>query len=124
MQTFTFTVDKESNGLRLDVYLAKALPKLTSRTFLQNLISKGLVKVNNIACKPHKKIKEGENILVEFEPPAPQKLKAEKIPLEIIYEDKDILVINKESGLLTISTETFFVFKELLTTFVLFFLVL
>lgn len=99
MQIFTFIVDKENNGLRLDVYLARALPKLSSRTFLQNLISKGLVKVNNVICKPHKKVKEGEQILVEFDAPQPQGLKPEKIPLKIIYEDKDILVINKPIGM-------------------------
>ncbi|MDP3143705.1 MAG: RluA family pseudouridine synthase [Candidatus Omnitrophota bacterium] len=99
MQTFSFIVDKENNNLRLDVYLAKSLPKISSRTFLKDLISKGLVRVNNIVYKPHKKVKEGEGVTVEFEPAKPQELLAENIPLKIIYEDKDILVIDKPVGM-------------------------
>jgi len=99
METFSFIVDKENNNQRLDVYLSRALLQKTSRTFIQQLILKNKVKINGSASKPHKKVKEGDRVWVEFVPPEPQKIKAEKISLEILYEDKDILVVNKPMGM-------------------------
>ena len=99
MQTFTFIVAKEDNNPRLDIYLAQALPQPISRTFIQHLIAQGRGRVNATPVKSHRKIKEGDRIVVELESPAPQKLHPENIPLEIIYEDADILVINKPVGM-------------------------
>jgi 23S rRNA pseudouridine1911/1915/1917 synthase len=99
MPTFTFTAAKEDHNLRLDIYLARALPQPVSRTAIQHLINQGLVRINLSLAKPHRKIKEGDEIAVEFKSPAPQKLLSEKIPLEIIYEDDDVLVINKPIGM-------------------------
>lgn len=99
MPTFTFIAAQEDNNLRLDVYLSRALPQPTSRTFIQHLIVQGKVRVNSAPAKPHRKIKAGDRMVVEFEPPMPSKLEPENIPLEIIYEDADILVINKPAGM-------------------------
>src|SRR3989344_8772069 len=96
-------VDK--SGERLDKYLASEL-KQFSRTKLQNFIRLGMIKVNGVpAQKPSMELKGGDRITILEEkiisPREEFKVEPEPdIPLEIIYEDKDILVINKPAGLL------------------------
>lgn len=99
MQTFNFIVDQENSNLRLDVYLTKVLPAKTSRTLIQHLICEGKVEVNKISVKSHKKVKEGDKVFVELKEHQPQKVRPEKIRMEILYEDRDVLVINKPEGM-------------------------
>lgn len=99
MQTFTFTVGKEDNGLRLDVFLPKVLPKNTSRTFIQELIREGKINVNAASCKAHKKIKENDLVVVEYKAAGPPSLKAQNLPLKIIYEDSELVVVDKPAGM-------------------------
>ena len=95
-----FFVDENEENLRLDSFLASVTPDL-SRSKLQNLIKSGVVKVNTTGKKPSYLIKEGDKI--EFEVPESEviKIEPENIPLDIVFEDENMLVVNKPSGMLT-----------------------
>ena len=85
-------------GKRLDAWLAKELPEL-SRTYIQKLIEEGQVLVNNQGVPANYKVKNGDVLEVAVPPPVDLEVKAQDIPLEVIYEDQDVLVINKPSGM-------------------------
>ena len=89
----------DQSHLRLDKYLAEKLPDL-SRSKIQNLIKLGQVKIDGKAVKPSLMLHGDEKIECMFEPePSGEELVAEPINLDIIYEDDDLAVINKPSGL-------------------------
>lgn len=84
---------------RLDRYLAQHLADL-SRSRLQQLIELGLVQVNGDVCTSKKAtVKAGDRIQVDIPAVQPLELKAEEIPLDILYEDDQLLIINKPAGL-------------------------
>ena len=93
-------IDENDEGKRLDSFLAEVTPDL-SRSKIQNLIKTGAVKINTDAKKPSYSLKDGDKI--EFELPENEKITIEpqNIPLEIVYEDENMLVVNKPSGMLT-----------------------
>ena len=91
-----FTV--ETPGSRLDVHLGGCLPDL-SRATIQKLISAGQVTVSGRAGRAGNRLRAGDVIEVSVPPPQPSYLTAEAIPLDIIYEDADVLVLNKPAGL-------------------------
>ena len=96
--TFNITVPLDYNGYRIDKFLQSKIKDL-SRTRLQALIHEGQVKLNNISIiNSSKKIKEEDIIIVNFPPPKETLIKPNKIPLDILYDDKDIIVINKSPG--------------------------
>ena len=96
--TFNITVPLDYNGYRIDKFLQSKIKDL-SRTRLQALIQEGQVKLNNISIiNSSKKIKEEDIIIVNFPPPKETLIKPNKIPLDILYDDKDIIVINKSPG--------------------------
>lgn len=99
METYTFFAGPEDINERLDVFLTKVLPDSPSRTSVQHLIEQGLAKVNKKVAKSHYKMILGDQVELAAQLPQPLSLKPEKIPLTIIYEDKDIMVVNKPSGL-------------------------
>lgn len=84
-------------GIRIDVGITEALDR--SRTFVQNLINDGHVVVNGEIVKANYKIREGDKVQVRI--PAPRLLEVlpEDIPLDIVYEDEDLLVVNKAQGM-------------------------
>lgn len=86
-------------GLRLDVYLSEYFLGKYSRTFLQNIICGGNALINGKLTKANHKILQSDEIDITFPEAVEFKLKAENIPLDVIYEDKDILVINKPAGM-------------------------
>jgi 23S rRNA pseudouridine1911/1915/1917 synthase len=88
----------ESVGLRLDRYLASQLPSL-SRTRLQELIRSGLVQVDGHLAKDSLRLKGGERISVDAQPRPALSAQPEDIPLEVLYEDADVVVINKPAGM-------------------------
>ena len=95
---FNITVPLNSHGNRIDKFLQSQINEL-SRTRLQALIRDGQVKINNIIINStSKKIKEKDQIKVNFPPPKKTIIKPNKIPLDILYDDDDIIVINKSSG--------------------------
>ncbi|HEO71711.1 MAG TPA: RluA family pseudouridine synthase [Candidatus Hydrogenedentes bacterium] len=97
---FEATVDEAHRHLRLDVYLAEVIED-ASRSFIKKLIKDGHVAVNTHICtKPARTMNLGEEVQTTI-PPEPDILPTpENIPLEILYEDADIVVVNKPSGLI------------------------
>lgn len=93
------TVDEINDATRLDSCLADMLDDL-SRSYLKKIIKKGNVQIDGIACtKASQLVQEGQQLTVLL-PAAPSLVPAaENIPLEILYEDEDLVVINKASGL-------------------------
>ncbi|TAJ22813.1 MAG: RluA family pseudouridine synthase [Nitrospirae bacterium] len=83
---------------RLDVFLANREPTL-SRSALQRLIEGGHIRINGLVVKPSQKIRPGDRIALDIPRPEPLELKPEPIPLEILYEDESLLVLNKPVGL-------------------------
>ena len=93
----TFQFNCPVPNIRLDKYLSQVLPQF-SRAYLQRLIAQGCVLVNGQRAKASQTLDEADRITVEL-PSLPTHPLAESIPLTIIYEDKDILVIDKPAGL-------------------------
>jgi 23S rRNA pseudouridine1911/1915/1917 synthase len=88
----------EGKQERLDVYISKVAGDVT-RSAVQRLIEAGLVTVNGVLEKSSLKLKGGERIVLRIPAPAPAVPVAEEIPLEILYEDGDIIVVNKPAGM-------------------------
>jgi 23S rRNA pseudouridine1911/1915/1917 synthase len=96
----TFTADPAARGLRLDQYLAQAIPDI-SRSRVQLLIDSGQVRVNGQPAKPKQKLLGGEPIEIEGTPrPEPLHAFPEDIPLSILHEDKYLAVIDKPAGMM------------------------
>ena len=97
-QLLEFEFDKDK-GERLDKYLVEKLPDL-SRARIQGLIGKGMVLVDSTAArKTGQTVERGQKISVRIPPPAPSGILAEEIPLEIIFENDDLMVVNKPAGM-------------------------
>ena len=93
-----FRINAENEGKRIDLFLAQ-IAKLPSRAFAQRLLKNGKVKVGHCAVKPNYLLRDGDEIEVQLEEPKPLKIKAEDLPLAILYEDADLIVINKPRGM-------------------------
>ena len=98
MEELSFEVQKEENGKRLDAFLKEAIDD-ASRTFLQGLIAQGNVLVNEKPAKANYKVKENDRIFIAIPDPVDVEIKPQAMDLEIVYEDKDVLVVNKPVGL-------------------------
>ncbi|UCG24325.1 MAG: RNA pseudouridine synthase, partial [Chloroflexota bacterium] len=85
-------------GERLDRALANALPDV-SRVQCQRLIIQGRVKLDGAAAKASLRLEGGEQVTIQFPAVLPADVRAEPMPLDIRYEDRDILVVNKPAGL-------------------------
>jgi 23S rRNA pseudouridine1911/1915/1917 synthase len=95
----SFTAEPAAANMRLDAYLAKALPDI-SRARVQLLIENGQVTVNGSPAKAKQKLRGGEQIEIEGEPqPTPLRAEPEDIPLSVVYEDADLAVIDKAAGM-------------------------
>lgn len=93
-----FSVTVEGVGKRLDAWLSKTLPEL-SRARIQSLIESGHILLNDKHIKPSHKLSIGQVVSVTLPPPVEVELKPEAIPLDVLYEDQDLIVINKPAGL-------------------------
>ncbi len=96
----SFIVGEREIAQRLDKILVLHFPKST-RHFLQKLIKEGQVLVNGKTAKAGLTLQEGQKVEIFFPPLIELRLKAAKIPLDIVFENKDLLVINKPAGLVT-----------------------
>jgi len=97
--TIKFLVKKVDNGKRADIFLSKKINDLT-RSFLKKLIKKNLLKIiNKITSSPSIKLKTNDYLEIKLIYDQEKKLIPKKIELDIIYEDKDILIVNKQKGL-------------------------
>lgn len=92
-------ITDEEEGQRIDKILAARFQEIKSRTYFQALIEEGLVTINGVPVKKRAQPKEGDEILVAFRPDQNIDLTPEPISLDIIYEDNDIIVINKPAGM-------------------------
>jgi len=95
-EVFSFVV--EEPGVRLDRYVAERCPQLT-RTQAQKLVADGYITVNDRGAKAGAKLHVGDRVNITLPPPPPSPLSPEAIPLNIIYEDNDLLVVDKPAGL-------------------------
>ncbi len=95
---FSMAVEQADAGQRLDVFLSKN-PDIASRNFAQNLIDKGLILVDGKKVDKNYRLKEGQVVDVTIPPPEPTEVKPEPIPLNIKYEDSDIIVLSKPVGM-------------------------
>ena len=93
-----FMVDPAAAGQRLDRVLAARLPDV-SRSRLQALMEQGQVTLNGALAKPAHKVKGGEAVEVVVPPAIEATPQAEEMPLDVVYEDDDLIVINKPAGL-------------------------
>lgn len=93
------TVTEEEAGLRLDVYLAGAIEDAT-RSFLKKLIKEGQVKINGEPCtKPGRTVMLDDEIVVTIPPPPPAVPRPENIPLDILFQDEQLIIVNKAPGM-------------------------
>ena len=88
----------DTAGERLDAYLARSVPDL-SRSGAQKLLEDGNVTLNGKKAKKNDRLNPGDEVTVQIPEPQPGDIVAKDIPLEIVYEDEDVLVINKPKGL-------------------------
>jgi 23S rRNA pseudouridine1911/1915/1917 synthase len=94
-----FEAPTEARGQRLDRFLVSQLEGV-SRSRVQLLLDQGQVRVNQSLAKPAFKLRGGERISITGEPhPAPLKAEPENIPLDVVYEDDDLAVVNKPAGM-------------------------
>ena len=96
---YNFTVSQEDLGKRIDVFLTDKLKDNHSRTFIQRLILNKDILLNGRAVKPNQKLNLSDTIQVTVPESAAHQINPEDIKLKVIYEDDDILVIDKPSGL-------------------------
>ncbi|MDD7403055.1 MAG: RluA family pseudouridine synthase [Butyribacter sp.] len=89
-----FIVETEETGVRLDQFLVQKLPEIT-RSFLQKRIKEGKVLVNGKNAKAGNKLSQNDCVVITLEPPKELAIEPENIPLDILFEDEDIIVINK-----------------------------
>lgn len=97
-QPLSLSVAETDAGSRLDRYLAGALPDL-SRSYVQHLIGDGHVRVNDALAKPSYPVQNGDCITILLPVPKPSDIVAEALPLAIVYEDDDVVVVNKAAGM-------------------------
>ncbi|MBU5482968.1 RluA family pseudouridine synthase [Clostridium sp. MSJ-11] len=98
MEIREFLVNKDFENVRLDVFLAEHLDG-KSRSFIQRLIEKEEVKVNDKVKKSNYKLKDGDVVITYIPKSVPLNVEGEEIPLEILYEDNDVIVVNKPQGM-------------------------
>lgn len=99
METFQIDIEKEQEGIRLDVVLSENIEDL-SRSYIQKLIENGSVQINGVLEKSKKyKVKAFDSITIEIPEPQLLKVTPENIPLQIVYEDEDVIVVNKHRGM-------------------------
>ena len=94
----TLVVDEINKGKRLDSYISDNMDKI-SRSFAQKLIENQKVTINGKNEKASYKVCVGDKVQVDVPEAQDTKLKAQDIPVEVVYEDKDIIVVNKPKGM-------------------------
>ena len=96
---YNFIIDLNQSTIRIDKFLYDKLPNVT-RNKLQEAIKNGFIKVNEKEIKSSYKIKVYDKIIVSLpKPPRNEDIEPENLPLNIVFEDDDILIINKEAGM-------------------------
>jgi 23S rRNA pseudouridine1911/1915/1917 synthase len=97
-RAISLTVPDDSHGVRLDRFLTSVLPD-QSRSHIQRLIKEGAVRVGDSDAKPNQPVKTGQIVTVEIPEPIHPTPKPEALPLPILYQDRDVIVIDKPAGM-------------------------
>lgn len=97
-QIHCFDVAEGEAGRRLDVFLSGETPEL-SRSHIQRLIDEGMAEVNGQQAKAGYRIRPGDAVVLRVPPPVELVVEAENIPLDIYFEDTDVVVVNKPRGM-------------------------
>ncbi|HEX6182342.1 MAG TPA: RluA family pseudouridine synthase [Pyrinomonadaceae bacterium] len=97
-EALSFVAEESDAGARLDAFLAARVEGV-SRSILKRVIDDGDVLVGGRAAKPSHKLKAGERVEVELPAPPPSEIEPEEIPLDILHEDEEVVVVNKPAGL-------------------------
>ena len=92
-------VPEENTGSRVDAFLAESLEADLSRSFVQKLIRNGDITVNGTRVKPNCRLRAGDSVVIVIPEPKQLDIEPKNIPLDVIYEDDDIAVINKAPGI-------------------------
>lgn len=98
MEEIKITVDEIFNNTRIDKVLASSM-ECKSRSHIQGLIESGNVIVNRKAVKSNYKVKTSDEIVITVPEPSQLDIKAENIDIDIVYEDSDIVIVNKSQGM-------------------------
>ena len=98
MENLEFIVSEAQNGLRFDKLCVEILPEL-SRTRIQDLIANGFITINDLEVKANTKVRTNDIISAEWPEDEELKVEAEEMDLDVLYEDKDLIVINKPKGM-------------------------
>jgi 23S rRNA pseudouridine1911/1915/1917 synthase len=98
MENFEFIVSEAQNGLRFDKLCVEILPEL-SRTRIQELIENGFITINDLEVKANTKVKINDIISAEWPEDEELKVEAEEMDLDVLYEDSDLIVVNKPKGM-------------------------
>ncbi len=98
-ESYTLPIPEQAVGMRLDAYLASLEALSISRSYAQKLIDEGRVLVSSTRRAASWKLKFGEIVGLLLPPPAPSNLRPEQIPLNIVYEDDDVIVVDKAAGM-------------------------
>ncbi|MBN1496455.1 MAG: RluA family pseudouridine synthase [Spirochaetes bacterium] len=98
-ETIQLAVPEENSQERVDRFLTSSLELDLSRSHIQRLIKAGAIRVNGAGIKPNYRLRTDDRITIDIPEPEPLALEPEDIPLEIVYQDRSIVVINKQAGL-------------------------
>ena len=98
MTEYRLTVDELYEGYRLDKYLAEAIPEL-SRSYLQKVIKENKVQAGERALRGSSRVSEGEEICLQVPEATVPQIEPERIPLDILYEDGDVILLNKPKNM-------------------------
>lgn len=98
LQEFHFIVSEESEGERIDKYLSELMDSL-SRSYIQKLMAESNITVNTMTVKANYKVKSEDEIKLFLPPAVTPDIEPEDIPLDILYEDDDVIVVNKPKNM-------------------------
>ncbi len=98
MNNITIIADQDDFGVRIDIIVSSHISEI-SRSYCKKLILDGKILVNGRKIKPSYSVEEKDEISIEIDEPAEAVIIAQDIPLDIVYEDDDIIVVNKKRGM-------------------------
>ena len=98
MDTFEITVEASDIDKRIDLFLAGNLESF-SRSYIQDLIKKGKATISGKVVKANYRLREGDSVVLSIPKPKPLEILPENIPLDILYEDDDVILVNKPKGM-------------------------
>lgn len=97
-QVLAFIAEEEDNGLRIDKFISQSQEDI-SRSYIQKLIEDGKVFMNDKPVKANSKVHSGASIVLMVPEPKEAEILAQDIPIDIVYEDLDVIIVNKQKGM-------------------------